>query len=149
MADPDRNAASASLLLHASAVQLWDKGIILLGRSGSGKSDLALRLIDAGATLIADDQVRLSRSGDRLLAEAPERLVGLIEIRGIGIMRLPHTSGPLDLVVDLEEADKQTRLPEPVKAHWHDVDLPKIKVAPHASSAVARIKAVLRAERVA
>lgn len=149
MAGLDRDDDTSSLLLHASAVRLWDKGILLLGRSGSGKSDLALRLIDAGATLIADDQVRLFRSGGQLLAQAPEQLLGLIEIRGIGIMRLPHTSGALDLAVDFEEADQQDRLPEPDKTGWHGIDLPKITIDPHASSAVARIKTVLRSERVA
>jgi len=143
--DPD----APSVLIHASAVCFREKGIVLLGPSGSGKSDLALRMIDAGAVLIADDQVKLQRAGDRLLAKAPDKLAGLIELRGQGIMRSPHQAGYLDLAVDLQPYDKHDeRLPELERASWLGVDMPKINLDARASSAVVRIKMSLEAERV-
>ena len=77
-------------MLHASCVELAGTGVVLLGPSGSGKSDLALRLIDGGARLVADDRVVVERSGDRLIARPPEAIAGLIEVRGLGIMRVGH-----------------------------------------------------------
>lgn len=136
-------------LIHASAVSFLEKGVLLLGRSGSGKSDLALRLIDAGARLIADDQVSLRRIGDQLRADAPAKLRGLIELRGIGIMRVANAPGFLDLAVDLDDPDPDAdRLPLPSSWRWQDVDLPVVKVDARAPSAVARIRMALEAERV-
>ncbi|MEM8948438.1 MAG: HPr kinase/phosphatase C-terminal domain-containing protein [Pseudomonadota bacterium] len=137
------------MFIHASAVRFQKKGVLLLGPSTSGKSDLALRLIDAGAVLIADDQVRLSLDGDRLHAGPPQILAGLIELRGMGIMRVPFEEGALDLVVDLKPAASAfDPLPEPASMSWLGVDLPKIELDATAPSAVARIKMALNAERV-
>ena len=146
--DLNETSAPSPLFVHASAVRFLGKGVLLLGPSQSGKSDLALRLIDAGARLIADDQVLLRRAGDRLLAEAPAALAGMIELRGIGIMRVPHADGILDLAVGLASGQLQDRLPAPTFVTWHDIDLPKITLDPMAASAVARIKLALQAERV-
>jgi serine kinase of HPr protein (carbohydrate metabolism regulator) len=97
--------------IHGTCVLLSGFGVLLRGPSGSGKSDLALRLIDGGARLVADDQVELVPSGRRLLAQAPESLRGLIEIRGIGIQRMEAAGpSPLGLVVDL--CAEEERLPE-------------------------------------
>ncbi len=149
MAGLDRYDDTSSLLLHGSAVRLEDKGVLLLGSSGRGKSDLALQMIDRGALLIADDQVRLLREDDRLVAEAPSALAGLIEVRGLGIMRLPHGRSRLDLVVDLDLDEEETRLPDPMTARWHGLDLPKIRINAKAPAAVAKIKIALHVERVA
>lgn len=136
-------------LVHASAVRLSGKGILLRGPSTSGKSDLALRLIDAGAVLIADDQVRLSLVGDRLHAGPPACLAGLIELRGMGIMRVPFEEGLLDLVIDLQASSLAAEpLPEPATISWLGIDLPKIALDAAAPSAVARIKMTLNAERI-
>lgn len=148
MAGLDRYDAASSLLLHGSAVSLDGNGVLLLGGSGRGKSDLALQMIDRGAILIADDQVRLYREGDRLIAEAPSELAGLIEVRGVGIMRVPHSKGRLDLVVDLDLDEEETRLPDPMTATWHGLDLKKIRINGKSASAIAKIKIALRAERV-
>jgi serine kinase of HPr protein (carbohydrate metabolism regulator) len=132
MAGLDRCDETSSLLLHASAVGLDGKGVLLLGRSGRGKSDLALRLIDAGAVLIADDQVRLWRAGDRLIADAPRALAGLIEVRGLGIRRLPcEPVAAVGLVVDLGATDAE-RLPERKSAVTEvaGIVLPRLAVAP-------------------
>ncbi len=148
-ADPDRRDRTSTELVHASAVRLSGKGVLLLGPSTSGKSDLALRLIDVGAVLIADDQVRLSLAGDRLHAGPPACLAGLIELRGMGIMRVPFEEGFLDLAVELQTCDAVIDpLPEPAVASWLGVDLPKIELQASASSAVARIKMALNAERI-
>ena len=86
-------AMSASILLHATAVAIDGRAVLLRGPSGSGKSDLALRLIDAGARLVADDQSELSRRGDVLMVRAPATIAGLIEVRGLGILRLDALGG--------------------------------------------------------
>ena len=76
------------ILVHATAVAIDGRALLLRGPSGAGKSDLALRLIDAGARLIADDQSVLRREGGRLLAAVPAAIAGLIEVRGVGILRV-------------------------------------------------------------
>src|SRR5580658_5234693 len=75
-----------TLLVHATAVAIGARAVLLRGPSGSGKSDLALRLIDAGARLVADDRCQLSREADAIVVRAPAAIAGLIEVRGIGIL---------------------------------------------------------------
>jgi HPr kinase/phosphorylase len=118
-------------LLHASCVDLSGTGVVLVGPSGSGKSDLALRLIDGGARLIADDLVVIERTGDQLTARSPEAIAGLIEVRGLGIRRLPHEPvAAVGLVVDLglPHAD---RMPQDASltADIAGVTLPRLAVA--------------------
>lgn len=120
---------------HGSAAARDGMGVLLLGAPGSGKSDLALRLIDRGFRLIADDQVCLNG----LLASAPAALAGLIEVRGLGLMRLPHAPAPLVMVVQLDAAP--ARLPEP--AHFPDLDLPMIAMESRAASAPLKVSLAL------
>ena len=148
MAGLDRYDATSSHLLHGSAVSLGGKGVLLIGHSGRGKSDLALQMIDRGAVLIADDQVRICREGDRLIAEAPPELAGLIEIRGLGIMRLPHIKGDLNLIVDLDLDGEETRLPDPMTVSWYGLSLRKIQINGRCASAAAKINLALHAEPV-
>lgn len=99
------------LNIHASAVAVGDRAALILGRSGAGKSRLALRMIALGADLVADDRVDLIRDGDRLMAAAPEALRGLAEARGVGLLRLPSRAGAeLCIAVDLDAAPV-TRMP--------------------------------------
>ena len=149
MASLDRCDEPSTFLLHASAVRLGDKGVLLMGTSGSGKSDLALQLIDRGAVLIADDQVRISTVDGRLRAEPPAKLAGLIEVRDLGILRLAHAVGFLDLVVELERGKVEERLPTPHRRAWHGISLPVIRIDSRAPSAAAKIRLALWAERVA
>ncbi len=79
----------AEINIHASCVAIGRHGVLLLGKSGAGKSDLALRLIDQGAVLVADDRVILCTHKGVLNALAPETIEGLLEIRGLGIVALP------------------------------------------------------------
>ena len=93
---------SEPLLMHGTAVAIEGRAVLLRGASGAGKSDLGLRLIDAGGRLIADDQSELCRSGDTIVVRAPAAIVGLIEVRGVGILRLDAiVDAPLALLVDL------------------------------------------------
>ena len=97
--------------LHASCVAVEGRALLILGPSGSGKSSLALELIALGATLVADDRAEVTAEGAALVARPPDRIAGLIEARGIGILRLPFlAAAPVALAVDL--ATRETdRLP--------------------------------------
>ena len=82
-------------LLHATAISINGQAVLLIGPPGSGKSDLALRLIDRGALLIADDQVALTEVDGVLHASAPAATAGLIEVRGLGIAAVAHGAAPV------------------------------------------------------
>ena len=77
-----------SINIHASCVSIKNKGVLFIGNSGSGKSDIALRLItDYKANLVADDRVDIKSKGNKIIASSPKTLFGLLEIRGIGIIK--------------------------------------------------------------
>jgi HPr kinase/phosphorylase len=97
--------------IHASCVAAGGRGLLILGRPGAGKSALALELVALGALLVADDRVALRRAGDVLVATAPPRLRGLVEARGVGVLRLPHAAeAALALAIDLD-ATERARIP--------------------------------------
>jgi serine kinase of HPr protein (carbohydrate metabolism regulator) len=97
--------------LHASSVAVGGRAVLVTGPSGSGKSDLALRLLDRGFRLVSDDQTTVKRDGDRLLATAPPNIAGKLEVRGIGIVEMEQLSDvPVALIVALT-SDIQ-RLPD-------------------------------------
>ncbi len=140
---------AAHVWLHASCVQLGGVGVVLLGASGVGKSDLALRLIDAGAQLVADDQLRVEAGPAGLLGRPAENLAGLLEVRGLGIVRLPFCRvTPLGLVVELDVATPLPRLPEPSTYMLLGVGLNRLRLDPRQASAVAKIRLGLDAEQV-
>lgn len=90
----------SSETIHASCVAIDGVGVLIEGASGAGKSDLALRLIDRGATLVSDDYTALLRQGGTLIARPPANLVGKVEVRGIGILEMPHVADvPVGLLV--------------------------------------------------
>ena len=141
---------SERLLLHATTVAIATeatlRAVLLRGPSGCGKSDLALRLIDAGACLVADDQTELSRRGDALFANAPATIAGLIEVRGLGIVRVEAApAAPVALVVDLVPPDRVERLPEGRTETLLGIALPLIALAPFEASAAAKLRLALRA----
>ncbi len=105
---------SLSVNIHATCVSFGAQGVLLLGGSGAGKSDLALRLIARNATLVADDRCDLSVDDGVLTARAPETIAGLLEVRGIGIIDLPYAAGAaIVLVADLSAP--VVRMPEPMR----------------------------------
>ena len=107
------NEENASQLLHATAVAIHGDGVLLSGQSGSGKSDLALRLIDRGAVLISDDGVLVDTGGPFPILRTAPNIAGMIEMRGIGIVPMPFVdSMPLRLVVNLDT--RPERLPPPL-----------------------------------
>jgi serine kinase of HPr protein (carbohydrate metabolism regulator) len=127
--------------LHGSSVALAGAGVLLRGPSGAGKSDLALRLIEAGARLVADDQVELHSSGEELLMRPPENLAGLLEVRGLGILRFDHLAqAPLRLVVDLVPAEQVERMPEPETIELGGIILPLLRLTPWEASASTKVR---------
>jgi serine kinase of HPr protein (carbohydrate metabolism regulator) len=135
--------------LHATCVQLGGVGVVLLGASGVGKSDLALRLIDAGALLVADDQLCVESGEAGLLGRPAENLAGLLEVRGLGILRLPYCQiSLLGLVVELDSARRPPRLPEHLTHRLLGNDLPCLRLDPREASAVAKVRLALTAEQV-
>lgn len=139
----------AQTLIHASCVQVDGFGIVLLGPSGAGKSDFALRLIDAGALLVADDQLQVESSQGGLLGRPAEALAGLLEVRGIGILRVPYCPEcRLDLVVALDSAKARIRMPEPAFYEILGARLRLLHLDPLSASADAKLRLALRAEQV-
>ena len=111
-----------SATLHASCVALASRAVLISGASGSGKSALSLRLMALGAGLVADDGVRLERRGKDIICSAPDPIAGMIEARGIGLLRAEaHPPARLFLAVDLDHAEPH-RLP-PVR-HFSVLGLP-------------------------
>jgi HPr kinase/phosphorylase len=132
--------------VHGTSVALSGDGVLLRGPSGSGKSDLALRLIDEGALLIADDQTELRLMGGALRLSAPSTIAGQIEVRGIGILRVDSArSAPLRLVVELVASGAVERLPEPETCELLGRPMPLIRLAPFEASAPAKLRLALRA----
>jgi HPr kinase/phosphorylase len=135
-----------TLLVHASVVAIDGSAIMLRGPSGAGKSDLALRLIDGGARLVADDQAELRRAGDRVLVRAPPTIAGLLEVRGVGILRLDAMEeAPLAICVDLVPLAEVERLPE---SRFEDVlglSVPLVALSAVEPSAAAKLRFALRA----
>lgn len=134
--------------LHASCVAIEGRGVLLAGPSGAGKSDLALRLIDGGAALVSDDQVELFMKDGRLWAAAPPALEGLLEIRGVGLVRLPFIGAvPVDLYVDLVAFGTQVaRLPGPEIISLLDQPVRRFRVEGLSPAAPAIVRALLSHE---
>ena len=143
--------------IHASCILLGDAGkafgapadagVLLLGESGKGKSDLALRLIERGAKLVADDRCDLSARDGALYARAPNALAGLIEVRGAGIIALPFAAeARIALAVEMMDEGYVPRMPQPERympppelVVHEDERPPLIWLSPFEASAPAKI----------
>jgi serine kinase of HPr protein (carbohydrate metabolism regulator) len=122
--------------IHATAVSVKGQGVVLVGPPGSGKSDLALRLIDRGATLVADDRVHLDPAG---CLHPPPTLAGLIEVRGLGILSMPHVAGiAARLLVDLSAAPE--RMPDPSLRTVSGIALPLLRLSAFEPSAPLKVE---------
>lgn len=118
--------SAASVQLHASCVAVGKAGVLLTGAAGAGKSTLALELIALGARLVADDQVLVAREGAQLIASAPDATAGMIEARGVGLLKLAClATAPLAVLVDLDTVEAR-RLPPGRQAEIAGVRLPLI-----------------------
>ena len=105
------NIRLSSETLHASTVAVDGRAVLIMGPSGSGKSDLALRLIDRGFVLVSDDQTIVKKAGDRLIASAPRTIAGKLEIRGVGIVEM-DTAGDVPVALVVELTSDIQRLPD-------------------------------------
>jgi HPr kinase/phosphorylase len=139
------------MFVHATSVALkvgraW-RAVLLRGPSGAGKSDVALRLIEAGGRLIADDQTHRAKTGRAVITTAPPSLAGLIEVRGIGIVKLGRAQliarAPLALLVDLVPPEQVERMPEPTHEKVLGIDLPRLALAPFEASIVTKLRLAL------
>ena len=118
--------------------------MLLRGAPGAGKSDLALRLIEGGAVLVADDQVALTSDGDVLLAAPPARIAGLLEVRGVGIVSMEFVPQcPVHLVVDLAAANAIERMPEPASVALCGHRVRRALLAPFEASTPAKVRLAL------
>jgi serine kinase of HPr protein (carbohydrate metabolism regulator) len=139
-------APTDPILVHATAIAIDGRAVLLRGPSGAGKSDLALRLIDGGARLVADDQVELRRAGERVVVTAPAAIAGLIEVRGLGILRVEAVAeATLALLVDLVPSAEVDRLPEIRREDVLGVAAPTIALSPFEASAAAKLRLALGA----
>ena len=130
--------------IHATCIAIDGKGVLLMGPSGSGKSDLALRLIDTGAQLVADDQVELRVHEGKLLAAPPLTIAGQIEARHVGILTLPFVRDvPVALSVRLV-TNRPERLPEPAMEMLLGSAIPRCDLPAFEAATPAKIRLAVR-----
>lgn len=148
--------AGAPEILHGTAIACGADAALIRGPSGSGKSDLALRcitycpttLIPLPAVLVADDGVHARIDGASISLSAPAPIKGLLEVRGLGLVSVPHVEpARLTLVVDLVGPGQYERLPDPATVSIMGFDLPVIALAPFEISAP--VKLLLALQRIA
>jgi serine kinase of HPr protein (carbohydrate metabolism regulator) len=138
-------AQLSSETLHASSVAIGGKAVLIVGPSGSGKSDLALRLIDRGATLISDDQTLARLNGDNLIASSIGTIKGKIEVRGIGIVEMPSLSDiPIALIIDLRGAVERFPLDTGARNIAGRM-VPVVALSPFEASAPIKVELALKA----
>lgn len=139
---PGPDELAADEIVHASCVAIGGRGVLLAGRSGAGKSDLALRLIDRGARLVSDDYTEVRCAGGKLLARAPATIAGKIEVRGVGIVELHSAADvPVCLYADLDSPPD--RLPDAATARLAGLDIPLVALAALEPSAPLKLEYAL------
>lgn len=137
------NLRLSSETMHASCVALDGRAVLITGASGSGKSDLSLRLLDRGFTLVSDDQTIVRKQGSKLIASAPPTIAGKLEIRGVGIVTMETVADvPVALLVEL--TSEIQRLPDDSRERpLLGVALPLISVDAKTASAASKVALAL------
>lgn len=131
-----------SRAVHASCIAIGGRAVLILGASGAGKSDLALRLLDRGAILVSDDYTELTVQDGALLAAPPATIAGRMELRGVGIVERPFASAvPVALTLDLDMLPE--RVPEPGRRAFLGVAVPLIGLNGLEPSAPLKVEAAL------
>lgn len=131
--------------IHATCVSTGRHGVLLRGPSGCGKSDLALRIISSGGRLVADDYTELRVRGQRLIASPPDAIRGIIEVRGLGLLRMRWLQEvALAAIIDLVASEEVPRMPEPERADLLGIALPLYRLAPFEASAAAKVRLAVR-----
>lgn len=134
--------------IHATCVSIDGTGILITGHSGSGKSDLALRLIDEGATLVSDDQTKLTANTTKktLFASPPLNIAGKLEVRGIGIFKMPHEQYiPIKMVIDLDNTSQTERLPTTIlTTNINGINVKTFKLNPFEISATTKVRLLIK-----
>ena len=139
----DAGSRISAETIHASTVATEGRAVLITGPSGSGKSDLALRLLDRGFTLVSDDQTLVQRDGARLLASAPLSLAGKLEVRGIGIVDM-ETVGDVPVALIVELTSDIQRLPDDARERpILGVPLPIISIDALTASAPSKVALAL------
>lgn len=145
MGIPKNTPEPTHVTQHGTAVLLRPPGldpsaVLLRGLSGAGKSDLALRLAEAGGALICDDQVLLERRANRIFAQPVEVIRGLLEVRGVGLLRVPVAdSGCLRLIIDLVRREDVPRLPDMETVDVLGVTVPRFRLHAFDESTVLKV----------
>ena len=134
------------MILHAGLVStyldgFW-RGVLIEGPSGAGKSDLALRMLDQGFRLVADDRVLIWASGGALYGRAPQTLANLIEVRGLGIF--PEQALPFSRIVLAARCEPAERLPDPAHNDYVGLSIPVVSIHPLEASAPAKLRRALQ-----
>lgn len=136
-------------MIHATCVSIAGHGVLLRGPSGSGKSDLALRLIEGGAVLVGDDycayHTESGWDGDTLIAVSRPEMAGVLEVRGLGLVRVGHVKeAPVRLVFDLCPGQTPERMPPRETVDILGVTLPRLHLDPFQTSAAAKVRLAIR-----
>jgi serine kinase of HPr protein (carbohydrate metabolism regulator) len=134
----------SSETIHATSLAIGDSAILIVGPSGSGKSDLALRLIDRGAKLVSDDYTIVSRKGLTATARAPETIKDKLEVRGIGIVAVSSKQG-VQIIGIFDLTEQMNRMPDlEAKRNIAGVSLPILGIRPFEASAPLKVELAVK-----
>ncbi len=144
----DERSPMFSGAVHATTVAIEGRGVLIRGESGSGKSDLALRLIDRGATLVSDDYTQVAARDGQAIATPAPNIAGLIEVRGLGPVAMPHIAeAPVALIVTLSPPASlvpERYPPEGLTARLCGVDVPLMHLYGLEASAPLKVELALK-----
>ena len=136
------------LKIHGTCVAIGNEAILFRGPSGSGKSDLALRVINCGGTLVSDDQTIIVRQEDELIMSSPDNIRDKIEVRGVGIVNmLAKKEVRLGLVLDMMPSEKIDRIPIPQFCWYLGLQVPVLGLHPFENSAPLKVQLAINSVR--